>query len=332
MAALDETLEAAFVRGEASALAVARARAYTLFAAWIRRGLDADTLEPAEGLEELTAALSAWRAPGTKLDFEQAAAAHQRLLGHEVFPLASAFLADDGCAGGEVTADAHAALREAGVPWDPTAESADHLAVLLDALAFLSGAEAEALRDENLASAGAARHHAAGLIQSQVLTWWAPFAHALHEEGERFFSTLIDMVQALLLDHLDEELPDPPRPARPEPPSLSARLDDPSVGLREIAEHLVQPARSGVFLSRGALRRLARGVGVPFGFGTRANRLETLLRASAEAEHWPRAIELLEARLEAAARAASEAPGGGVWKARLSGTRSGLTKLRRAAP
>ncbi|MEO1232590.1 MAG: molecular chaperone TorD family protein [Myxococcota bacterium] len=325
-----ETLEAAFARGEPAALAVARARAYTLFSSWIRRGLVAESLPHAEALPELAEALEPWRRSREGWDLEAAAAAHQRVLGHEVFPVASAFLDPAGRAGGEVTRSLQDLLQDTGVPWDPTDEGPDHLAVLLDGLAFLSAAEAEAHRDGRGSTADAVRGQATRLLQRGLLSWWAPFSEAVRDEGEPFFARLMDLIEALLTDHwagADTEREGEERSALASP--LAQLLESPACGLADIAEHLTLPHGSGLFLSRRSIRDLARTLGVPVGFGTRSQRLETLLRSAAEVDRWPEGIGLLIGRVRSAEARMATPLAGETWIERLQQTRAGLESLRR---
>jgi len=105
--------------------------------------------------------------------------------------------------------------------------------------------------------------------------------------------------------------------------------------LHQVAELLVNPARSGLYLTRGRIRRLAREMGLRPGVQGRARMLESLFR---EAGLEGRAAELLD-RLdgEAAAmigrcRAWSRAcpPAKGAWKGWISRARELRRHLREA--
>ena len=330
--ASSETLEEAFARGEPAALAVARARAYTLFSSWIRYGLGAESIAHAEGLPELSEALEPWRVSNGEWDLEAAAAAHQQVLGHEVFPVASAFLDPSGRAGGEVTRSLQDLLRNTGVRWDPTGEGPDHLGVLLDGLAFLSAAEAEAHQDQSVSAARSVRAQATQLLQQGLLSWWAPFAEAVRDEGEPFFARLVDLLEALLIDHgagADAEAND--EATAEAELFLPELLASPTCGLRDIAEYVTLPRSSGLFLSRRSIRDLARRLEVSVGFGTRSQRLETLLRSAAEGDRWPEGISLLIERVGSAEARGAESPASEPWIERLRKTREGLEGLRRVA-
>lgn len=315
------SLEDAFDLGDPAALAVARARAYVLWAELLRRGVTPETAPHAEALPELKAGLELYRRP-EGLDLDAAAAAHQRVLGYEVFPWASVYL-DPAGRGGPAAEAIYASFREMGVPWSPTEEGEDDLPTLLDALAFLSGAEAEAWRDDAESQARTVRGHAQALAGRHVWTWWAPFRHAVSGENEPVTTQVLELVQATLQDHVGSPVVAAPDGLE----TLSDRLEDAHSNLRSLAEFLLVPVWSGVFLSRGALQRLGRSLGLPIGFGTRADRLEAFLRAAAEADLFPDAVAALDTHWHAAREAYATLPGGEAWRARAEATQAGFQRM-----
>lgn len=58
-------------------------------------------------------------------------------------------------------------------------------------------------------------------------------------------------------------------------------LDDPKTGLRQIAEFLASPARTGFILNAQMITRASRSARIPRGFGGRQQMLETLLFSAA---------------------------------------------------
>lgn len=319
-----EALERAFDAGEPAVLALARARAYVLFAAFVRRGLCAETVGHAEDLPELAPALEGYRRD-QRLDLEAAAAGHQHVFGHEVFPWASVFLDVSGRPGGKVAEAVYADFQRLGLPCSPTHEGADHLAVLLEALAFLSSAEAEAWSDGQSAVAEGVRTRAAELVQAHLWSWWAPLRAAVRGEAEPFSEAVLELVEQTVCDHVGVEAgPLPPREA----PTLLERLDDPKVGLRDIAAELLVPIHSGVFLSRSHLRTLGRSLGLPLGFGRRVDRLETFLRSAAEADVWPGAIAALDRTWSSVGQAYLDLPGGAPWRGRVEETRAVFSRMQ----
>lgn len=316
----DEALVDAFVEGEPQAVAVARARACVLFSRFLRHGVEAETFEHAVGLDELAEPLERWRGPGG-FAADAAAADHQRVLGFEVPPLGSVVLDPDGRAGGAITQRAHDLLSAAGVPVDPARESADHLAVLLDGLAFLASAEAQAWQDGQDARAASAATHAMNLARDLGGPVWPGLAEAVAREEEPFFAALLGMLGSLLDDVAGERA----RGAPAVGPSLPELLDAPETGLAQVAEHLSVAARSGLHLSRGAVARAGRRVGLPSGFGTRRDRLLTLLQSAAEHERWAATVDALTEPVRMAKAFHRER---GIEAPRLDATLAGLARLR----
>ena len=76
-------------------------------------------------------------------------------------------------------------------------------------------------------------------------------------------------------------------------PTVPDVLADEKTGLKEIARYLLTPTYSGFYLSRDDLSRLASGLGIPRGFGSREQMLTNLLRAAADYEQ----LALLAERL-----------------------------------
>jgi hypothetical protein len=115
-------------------------------------------------------------------------------------------------------------------------------------------------------------------------------------------------------------------------------LDDPRTGLVTVAEVLVTPARSGVYLARCDVGALARRCDMPHGFGPRQGMLERLLRGAAEYGQLPRVLDELRGLLQArdAAYAGLEhepglAPHVPAWRRRVEGSLRLVERLREAA-
>jgi hypothetical protein len=64
-------------------------------------------------------------------------------------------------------------------------------------------------------------------------------------------------------------------------------LRDQNTGLKEIAEFLLTPVHSGVFLSRDDLGSLARQLGLPRGFGNRQQIMLNLTRSAVQFNQLP---------------------------------------------
>ena len=102
-------------------------------------------------------------------------------------------------------------------------------------------------------------------------------------------------------------------------------LGDPS--LRELAELLVTPTRSGFWLTLAALARLSQDLELPRGFGSRSRVLETLLRSAVHRQRLPALLAGLQAHILATGTRLADLAGGAVWAARCEHTVGLLASL-----
>lgn len=293
----------------------ARSAAYRLFARLFRREVTPD-LEPL--LREIPDLGNALPDP---FDADQAGAEHHRLFALQVPPYAGVFLDAEGRIGGPPAARMRDLYGRAGLELDERSEEADHVAHLLDLLAELEGRPALAGEALDLAA----------------LPWLAWLVEALERHGDAFHVALAGLTLDLALDHR-RTLKRLPTASAPVP--LEDPLADETAGLRRIAEYLVTPARSGLYLARDDVRRLAAGVQLPSGFGGRAESLETLLRTAAELGGFAELIEGLERHVAMGRRACdaldgTAVPGVGgpaaLRRARLARAAEVLARLREGA-
>jgi TorA maturation chaperone TorD len=189
-------------------------------------------------------------------DPDEAAAEHHRVFGREAPPFASLWFHPEGLVGGDVQADARVLMRDAG--FEPKDEP-DHLAEGLRLLAWLAGAEADALADEAPAVDRirelTARAHS-GLA-------WVPLLRAtVARIGSPLYAEALALIEALL----------PSRPCRPLP-----RFDLPAKPPRRLAV----PAACGVLWTFTSLARIARPLGLPAGMRSRFEILDNLFDESA---------------------------------------------------
>ncbi len=312
--------------------AIARSRAYDQLAAAYRHGLT-DALRPVlAAVPDLAGVLP------EPFDADEAAAAHYRLFGRDVLPYASVFLDAAGRLGGAVTEAVQHAYLRAGWTAGRHDEAADHLAQELAFLAFLAGAEAEALEDGLPAEAARMRRHARAFLDAHLLPWLPAFVQAVQQQEDPFYTALAGLTLELALDH--RAAPDTaggaPRPALPPPPPL---LDEARTGLKDIAAYLVTTAWSGLYLGQADLARLGRTVQVPRGFGARAQTLHHLLETAVTFDRLPALLDALRDRA-AAGQAAYEALAAdhpvlreiaAAWRERLAGTVHLLGRMQAAA-
>ena len=226
----------------AGAVPMARERALLLIADLWARGLSAETLDAWRSVPQLGVDLSG------DVDLDEAAAVHVRLTQVELFPYESVFIDDGGLLGGDVAAAVKARRARAGLG-DPVELEADHLAEELRLLAFLSGAEGDALRDG--VDPGNVRMHQQQILDEHLLRWLPAFAvaveglgltgvEALYTESVRLARDLAVAWRRVLPGHAqDWQLPE----LRP------GLLDDEKTGLGRIARRIHR--RGGAAQVRG---------------------------------------------------------------------------------
>ena len=279
-------------------LAQARSLAYGLLADLVARGIDASTREAA-----LTSAPLATSIASYSLAHEMAsepalldaiAVDHEHAFGWAVPPFEGAFLDPQRSIGGEATDALWAIFSAAGFQPDVSREDVEHLATSLRCLAFLTGAEADAIEDGHDGAMQHVRGLSRRLLDEHLLRWVPTFARAVRRTGLAFPHALASQIEALLVTHR-ASLGEPPRRFELLEPGVD--LDDAETGLREIGEHLATPARCGAFLSRDDVTRIGRGLKVPRGFGERTQLIINLLRSAASYDALDALLEALEAEL-----------------------------------
>ncbi|MEM7157165.1 MAG: molecular chaperone TorD family protein [Myxococcota bacterium] len=312
----------------------ARRRAYALLGALLVEGVDEPRLRTVRALPPLAHGLP------DDASVDELSAEHYALFGHELFPFAGVFVDPSGLVGGgrpvEVVRRAHAALG-LSCPDDP---SPDHLGQALRLLATLCDAELDAAEHHADADVETLRGWQARVLDEALLPWMPALSGALTGQPCSLWTRVVEMAVGVLAGHraaLTEPSVGPTLPVEP-PREPVALLDEPRTGLAKVAELLVTPIRSGVYLARRDLEALARRCELPQGFGGRSGMLERLLRSAAEYGALPRVVRelngLLDARDEAYARLTQES-GLAVhvppWRHRVAATRRLLARLQDAA-
>ena len=261
---------------------MARSRAWALFAALYREGV---TPELVDGLRDLPALAEALPDPVVP---DLARAEHHDLFAVQVPPYGGAFLEEDGTVGGASAEAVRHVAALLGVDPGQDGTAPDHLAVELELLAMLAGEEAR--------GAAGASDLAHGLLAGHLLWWLPPFTLAVAREGRPFWTVVVELTLELAVEQgggVTEV--QGPSPAAPGDPSPAERVED-----GELARFLTAPARSGLWLSLGTLRRIARGLQIPSGFGGRRATLETLLGSAREYGEAPRLADALLGEIDAA--------------------------------
>lgn len=294
---------------DAVSRAEARCRAWSVLADWLERG---PTPGSASAWEETT---------GVPVGGD-----HTRLLLLEIAPFQGVFLSAEGLVGGEL-ADAVADAR--GRCGLPVTKQPDHVAEEARWVGFLAGAEADALRDG--VNAEPIRALARAAFDEHFLRWLPALVAAVHSTSEHPHErAVLDLALALAWEH---RLALDGAPPAWDLPAVENPLDDPKAGLGAIARHLARPAAAGGWISNAAVARLSRVLDLPAGFGTRADRIETLFGSAAHYGRVPDLCAALDAEFASWERPAPApldalvAP----WRARRAATREMLGRIAAAA-
>jgi hypothetical protein len=315
----------------------ARAHAYTLFQRLFLEGLTRQLLPYARAIPALAQALGLEEEAGA-FDPDGAAADHYQLLGYNVYPYESAFLAAEASLGGAVTEGVFAFYQELGLSGIGRSESPDHIGLELGCLAFLASAEVDARQDGLPSQAARMQALQRRFLEEHLLGWLPGLVQAIRSQGSAFYTALAELALELALAHHSDLAA--VAPARvfhlPPPPDL---LGDERTGVKEIARYLLTTAWSGLYLSREDIARLARRRHLPRGFGDRQVMLADLLRVAADYERLPDVLDDLGEQVGQwqqayqAQRAAGHplAHYAEAWLARLDTTARLLERIRSAA-
>ncbi len=209
----------------------------------------------AEGCAEVREHLG-WEGPLTP----EIVAVERARIDMEVPPFASVFLSADGLCGGDVAAEAQALRARCGLG---AAREPDQIGEVFGLLGWVHGRGTEAQRRE---------------VEGFMLRWVPGFMAALEGvDGVGFHRELLRIGWFLLWQRGAAQRAE----GQWALPAVTDPLGDPRTGLRGIAEFLVRPVCAGGFFTVSDLLGVARGSGLPVGFGSRADRLEGLLQSAA---------------------------------------------------
>ena len=311
-------------------LALARGRAYGLLGRLFLAGVTSSNLAHVQAVPELNDKLA------LPFEADEAAADHHHLFGFNVHPYQSFFLDPAGLLGGPVTESVLRSYQSLGFQPETSAESADHIGFELELLAFLCAAEAEALQDGLPEIAYQMREHQLVFVQAHMLQWIGPLTLAVDQQAHRFYSALAHVALDLLDEHAAALSSQFDRPLQDAPalPAVPEILEDEGTGLKEIADLLLTPVYSGIYLSRDDIGRLARRQAIPRGFGDRRQLLSNLLRSAADYDALGEVIDSLQAvaaRWLAGYDELSDREGAGVyiagWRSRAAETAAMLKQM-----
>lgn len=307
-------------------IAAARALAYGLLADLFARGVTPETRSAALASDALREAIL--RHAG---DLDALAVEHEQAFGWAAPPFEGAFLDPSRTSGGAITEALWALFGEAGFAPDLASTEAEHLSTSLRCLAWLSGAEADALEDAHAGARERVRAIARRLFDEHLLRWLPAFASAVRRTELALPVALVEQLEALALAHR-AELGGAPRGFElPEPGPL---LDREETSLRDLAELLATPASSGLVLGKHDLARLGRGARLPRGFGDRVQLLLELLRSAARYDALDALLEALEREARAEEEALAHPRYAAIdaltasWRLRLERTRALIARMR----
>lgn len=303
-----------------------RCLGYGLFADVLIRGVTDDNRPALSSSQPIAEAIEG-------RDPDQVAADLERAFGWAAPPFEGALLDPGRAIGGESSDRLWGLYRQMGFSPDVRSVDAEHLSTLLRGLAFLSGAEADAIEDGHQGAVERVRELSRRLLDEHALRWVPIWASAVRRVELALPTALVDRIEELLLEHRASIPGEPASFALPEPPDL---LSDESTGLRDIGEHLASAAHAGVLLTRDDVRRLGRRLEVPRGFGDRSQLLVNLLRSAARFDAFGGLLAAMDAELEAQQQALHDPRYDGIrplvrpWVQRLVATRALLERLRDA--
>jgi TorA maturation chaperone TorD len=311
--------------------ALARSRIYGLLAQLLVRGVDERSLGKLAQL--------GWA--DREANLEQLAAEHHAAFGLGVFPYAGVFLDASASAGAWDDRVRHYYARAGFVPVLDEL-GADHLGIAFAFLSFVTGAQADALEDDRAAIAATLDPLLAEFLDTCVLSYLPALVCAVEpvspgrQREESFWASLVNEALAVVAEHR-ARLPGPLRPACLL--DVGDLLADPRTGLRQIAEHLLTPAASGLFASRADIAAWGRAQALPRGFGSRVLMLDNLLHSAVEYGQLAPLIAALDdclARRDHALARLADAyaldPAVTPWRDALAHTRGLLARIANHAP
>lgn len=243
-------------------VAQARHHGYVLFGRLLLEGLTPELLPFVQQIPELATAVPQF------YDDDIAAAHYQSIFGFNLFPFQSIFLDSTGLVGGQETKRVQRFFAEVGYE-GVTDVDPDHIGQLLLCLAALCEAGGQKARQQQ-----------AALLDQHLLRWLLPFTCALKQQKRDFYIALADLLLAFVADHardLAEELAEQRPFALPQPPDI---LSNKKNGWKEIADFVLTPVATGIYLGRDNIGDLAKQFKLPRGFGERQQMLANLFQSA----------------------------------------------------
>ncbi len=263
--------------------AVARAQAYKLFGEVIGRGIQPKHIEMLATTEDIREGLQRFRKDeGGGIDLDKLAVDHHTLFGMNVPPFAGIFLTDEMHTGGADyyrTPALRAVLLRGG---DAAGREVESLSTQLLVLSELCTVEATCLENRQAKAVSTIERDQFMLLHVGIFSYFPAFFLALHFLGHPVYAPLARLLWALTVSHIEElgagscvwedVWKDMPRLDAEGPPPLT----DENTGLRDILRYILTPHRSGWFLMRRDIQKLAHALDIPVAPVSRREALETL--------------------------------------------------------
>ena len=268
-------------------LALARSKAYALFEMLFLEGVTPRTKKSVSQIPELVEHLD------DSYRFDELAAEHYAVFVHNVPPYASILLEENGQPGGTVTENAARAFRSCGFKPSTTSEGADHIGHILGCLSFLCGAESDAWEDGQHSIAGQMRQIQVEILDEQLLPWLFPLWWSIRSQKHKFFVELANLTVNIATDHFVNL-----HKLGPQRTNLLAedeKFEIEHAKLGDIADYLLKPSTSGLWLTPTLISEIGRDFNLPRGFGDRKMTLLNLLKAAGKYSSFSALMENLTA-------------------------------------
>ena len=282
--------------------AYARGQGYAFFAELALNGITDSSLPLLKDIESLAETLTSLPHKKDTLHLLESQALHQQMFGFNVFPVAGAFLTEEGQIGGPVTREARELWQQWSLRWDWSRESPEHVGEQLAILSQLCLEESQQTRPLEIERR---QRIQIAVLDRLLLPWLAPFRLAVQQEKQPFYTEWASLTWQWALEHREALVPLQQPTAGEvvtpfaEFPDADIWLAEKKTGLKDIARKLLQPAVSGWFLSRGTLARLAGHLQIPKGIGSRFQMFESLLFSTIDRENLGTLLEGLQWELQA---------------------------------
>lgn len=266
----------------------ARLHSYTLLGNIFQGGVNAALLPYIQAVPFLHDHLS------QKIDLDDLAATHFQLFNFTLHPFESIFRDDSGLVGGPITDAVISVYHQAGYTPPGDSVSADHVGQELAFLAFLCEQELTSTGNTLPAGSHHFQHQQYQFLDHHFLRWYPPFLSALKFQQNPFFTATGELTLSLVAHHLQsvtatESFPYE-EPKHDQSLDIPVFLEEQQTGLRDIVDYLLTPPRSGIYLGKEDIGRLARNLNLPRGFGDRHQILLNLFHTSAQYEQLPQLL------------------------------------------